>query len=76
VTLSEHYGAPEDEGVRDVDWLRLVGEQRWPVLMKGELLMAECFIRHQELIWGEATGEHAALFAVSRATVRRVALDE
>lgn len=36
VTLAEHYGIPADEGVADVDWLRLAGEQGWPVLMKDE----------------------------------------
>lgn len=36
VTLSEHYGVPQDEDVDDVAWLRLAGEQGWPVLMKDE----------------------------------------
>ncbi|MCL2541912.1 MAG: hypothetical protein FWE71_05545 [Nocardioidaceae bacterium] len=35
-TLVEHYGKPADESVADVDWLRLCGERRWPVLMKDE----------------------------------------
>jgi hypothetical protein len=36
VTLSEHYGVPQDEAVDDVAWLRLAGERGWPVLMKDE----------------------------------------
>jgi hypothetical protein len=36
VTLAEHYGIPADEAVVDVDWLRLAGENGWPVLMKDE----------------------------------------
>jgi hypothetical protein len=36
VTLAEHYGIPADEGIADVDWLKLAGESRWPVLMKDE----------------------------------------
>jgi hypothetical protein len=36
VTLSEHYGVPQDETVVDVEWLQLSGRQRWPVLMKDE----------------------------------------
>lgn len=40
VTLSEHYGVPHDEAVADVEWLRLVGRQGWPVLMKDERINA------------------------------------
>ncbi|MGH3470951.1 MAG: hypothetical protein ACRDPG_02745 [Nocardioidaceae bacterium] len=36
VTLSEHYGVPQDEAVGDVQWLELAGRQGWPVLMKDE----------------------------------------
>ncbi len=36
VTLSEHYGVPQDEAIDDVAWLRLAGERGWPVLMKDE----------------------------------------
>ena len=36
VTLSEHYGVPQDEAVEDVGWLQLAGERGWPVLMKDE----------------------------------------
>lgn len=36
VTLAEHYGIPADETVDDVEWLELVGRNRWPVLMKDE----------------------------------------
>jgi hypothetical protein len=36
VTLSEYYGVPQDEAVDDVAWLRLAGQQGWPVLMKDE----------------------------------------
>jgi hypothetical protein len=35
-TLVEHYGKPADESVADVDWLRLCGDEGWPVLMKDE----------------------------------------
>lgn len=38
--------------------------------------MAECFVRHQDLIWAEAIGDDPALFAVSKSAVRRVDLDE
>lgn len=34
VTLSEHYGVPADENVRDETWLELAGERGWTVLMK------------------------------------------
>lgn len=34
VTLSEHYGVPADEIVRDEKWLELAGEKGWTVLMK------------------------------------------
>lgn len=34
VTLSEHYGVPADETVRDETWLELAGEKGWKVLMK------------------------------------------
>lgn len=34
VTLSEHYGVPADEAVRDETWLTLAGERGWTVLMK------------------------------------------
>lgn len=36
ITLAEHYGIPADESVLDVDWLRLAGQNQWPVLMKDE----------------------------------------
>ncbi len=35
-TLAEVYGVPADEGVADTEWLELVGERGWPVLMKDE----------------------------------------
>jgi hypothetical protein len=38
--------------------------------------MADCFLRHEELIWTEAKGSGPALFAVSKGGVRRVALGE
>lgn len=38
--------------------------------------MAECFLRHRDAIWAQAVGPEAALFAVSKASLRRVALDE
>lgn len=34
VTLSEHYGVPADENVRDEQWLSLAGSQGWVVFMK------------------------------------------
>ena len=34
VTLSEHYGVPADEAVRDEEWLELAGLRQWAVLMK------------------------------------------
>ena len=34
VTLSEHYGVPADEDVRDEEWLALAGTQGWVVFMK------------------------------------------
>lgn len=34
VTLSEHYGVPEDQSIADVEWLELAGSRHWPVLMK------------------------------------------
>jgi hypothetical protein len=36
--------------------------------------MADCFLRHQDLIWSEASGDGPALFAVSRAEIRPVKL--
>lgn len=36
VTLAEHYGIPHDEGVQDVEWLRLCGEQNWLAIMKDD----------------------------------------
>jgi len=103
VTLSEHYGVPQDEAVVDIEWLQLAGREGWPVLMKdarityrtaerhaliahgvrafcltsGNLTaqaMADSFIRHQDRIWSESAGDGPALFAVSRAGVREVAL--
>jgi len=103
VTLSEHYGVPQDEAVVDVEWLQLAGLEGWPVLMKDERIkyrtaerhaliahdvrafcltsgnltaqaMADCFIRHQDRIWSESTGDWPALFAVSRAGIREVDL--
>lgn len=38
--------------------------------------MADCFIRHHDAIWSQATGAGAALFAVSKVSLRRVDLDE
>jgi hypothetical protein len=34
VTLAEHYGIPQDEGITDVDWLELAGTNAWVVFMK------------------------------------------
>ena len=34
VTLSEHYGIPADETVRDEEWLELAGKRGWVVFMK------------------------------------------
>lgn len=34
VTLTEHYGIPQDESVADEEWLELVGSRGWVVLMK------------------------------------------
>ena len=61
VTLSEHYGVPQDEAVDDVAWLRLAGD---------------CFIRDQHLIWTEAARTGPALFAVSRHDIREIDLDD
>ena len=36
--------------------------------------MADCFIRYQDRIWSESTGDEPALFAVSRAGMREVDL--
>jgi len=36
ITLSEHYGVPEDESVLDVEWLELAGGRGWLVLFKDE----------------------------------------
>lgn len=35
-TLAEVYGIPDDEQVKDVEWLARAGDQGWPVLMKDE----------------------------------------
>lgn len=35
-TLVDVYGSPADQDVQDPGWLRLAGEQRWPVLMKDQ----------------------------------------
>jgi hypothetical protein len=32
-TLSDHYGVPADEKVRDTEWLELAGSRGWAVLM-------------------------------------------
>lgn len=34
VTLSEHYGVPEDENVADEEWLKLASARGWVVFMK------------------------------------------
>jgi hypothetical protein len=34
ITLSEHYGMPADEHVRDEEWLELAGTNGWAVFMK------------------------------------------
>ena len=34
MTLSEHYGVPEDEGIADEEWLELAGRRGWAVFMK------------------------------------------
>lgn len=36
VTMSEHYGEQTGQAVIDTDWLRLAGENGWPVLAKDE----------------------------------------
>lgn len=36
LTLSEHYGVPDDENVRDEEWLELAGLRGWAVLMKDK----------------------------------------
>ena len=38
--------------------------------------MAECFVRHQDLIWSQAIDDGPALFAVSKLALRLVSLDE
>lgn len=38
--------------------------------------MAELFIAHRPAIWEDATGTGAALFSVSRTTLRRIELDD
>ncbi len=35
-TLAEMYGVPADEAVADTEWLELVGQRGWPVLVKDE----------------------------------------
>lgn len=34
ITLSEHYGIPDDEAVSDDEWLELAGRRGWVVFMK------------------------------------------
>ena len=33
-TLAEHYGVPDDEDIRDAEWLELAGRNGWAVFMK------------------------------------------
>ena len=52
VTLSEHYGVPQDETVDDVEWLRLAGERGWPVLMKDERIKYRTAERRALIVHG------------------------
>jgi PIN domain-containing protein len=52
VTLAEHYGVPHDEAVEDVVWLRLAGEQGWPVLMKDERIRYRTAERRALMVHG------------------------
>jgi hypothetical protein len=59
VTLSEHYGRPQDETVSDEAWLELAGSRGWAVLMKDERIRYRTSER-QALI---ASGVHAFCLA-------------
>lgn len=36
ITLAEHYGVPEDEGVADPEWIQEAAMRGWPILMKDK----------------------------------------
>ena len=51
-TLSEHYGIPADENVKDEEWLELAGSNGWVVFMKDARIRynraeREAVVRHQ-----------------------------
>ena len=33
-TLAEHYGVPDDEDIRDAEWLELAGRNGWAVFIR------------------------------------------
>ena len=52
ITLAEHYGIPDDERIRDEDWLELSGQHGWAVLMKDARIRynvaeRQAVVRHQ-----------------------------
>lgn len=70
ITLSEHYGIPADEGVRDEEWLELAGSNGWVVFMKDariryntaerdavERFSVRCFCLSNQSLNGQAMAE-------------------
>lgn len=70
VTLAEHYGVPADETIQDVEWLTLVGEKGWAVLMKDDR------IRYRNAEREALTAGGVKAFCLSSANLATVAMAE
>jgi len=69
-TLSEHYGVRTGEGVPDVDWLTLVGQQEWAVLHKDDKIR----YRVAEAAALKSAGVHA--FCIANGNLRSAEMAE
>ena len=70
VTLSEHYGIPADEGIRDEEWLELAGRRGWTVLMK------DAQIRHNKAERAAVEHHRVRCFCLTRQDLSGQAMAE